>query len=207
MGVRALAALLLLAGCCALRAAADDHGGELSLEHCRPLELDFIVLEGEATLRAIEDDIAEDLAKIGVTVVPRFLPRDEFNEAMVGGDFNMAFSESWGAPYDPQAFASSWNTPDEAYFSALAGLPEPNTQAALAAMIDAALLTETEEGREAAWTEILQAMHEQATEVPISGKRIPAVISRRLSGYQSGHQQVRRRARAPPTPPAAADAP
>ena len=87
MGVRALAALLLLAGCCALGAAADDHGDELSLEHCRPLELDFIVLEGEATLRAIEDDIAEDLAKIGVTVVPRFLPRDEFNEAMVGGDF------------------------------------------------------------------------------------------------------------------------
>ena len=78
------------------------------LEYCKPMELDFIVLEGEATLRAIEDDIAEDLAKVGITVNPRFLPRDEFNEAMVNGDFNMAFSESWGAPYDPQAFAASW---------------------------------------------------------------------------------------------------
>ena len=159
------------------------------LEYCKPMELDFIVLEGEATLRAIEDDIAEDLAKVGITVNPRFLPRDEFNEAMVNGDFNMAFSESWGAPYDPQAFAASWNTPDEAYFAALAGLPEPNSQEVLAKKIDAALLKETEAEREEAWTEILQAMHEQATELPFSGKRIPAIINKRLTGYSPGHQQ------------------
>ena len=73
------------------------------LENCKPMELDFIVLEGEQTLRAIEDDIAADLAKVGIQVNARFLPKDEFNEAMVNGDFNMAFSESWGAPYDPQS--------------------------------------------------------------------------------------------------------
>ena len=68
------------------------------------MELDFIVLEGEATQRAIEDDIAEDLAKIGITVNARFLPKDEFNEAMVNGDFNMAFSESWGGNYITQYY-------------------------------------------------------------------------------------------------------
>merc|ERR1712054_283981 len=32
---------------------------DLYLENCKKMELDFIVLEGEATQRAIEDDIAE----------------------------------------------------------------------------------------------------------------------------------------------------
>lgn len=173
-----------------LCAGAEDESLVIdSLENCKPMELDFIVLEGEATLAAIEDDIAEDLAKIGITVNPRFLPKDEFNEAMVSGDFNMAFSESWGAPYDPQAFAASWSTPDEAYFAALKGLPEPNSQEALTEAIKEALLMESEVERENAWTTILQAMHEQVTELPFSGKRIPAVINKRLTGYTPGHQQ------------------
>lgn len=159
------------------------------LENCKPMELDFIVLEGEQTLRAIEDDIAADLAKVGIQVNARFLPKDKFNEAMVNGDFNMAFSESWGAPYDPQSFASSWNTPDEAYYAALQGMPEPYTQEVISELVKAALLTETEAEREEAWAEILQILHEQVTELPFSGKRIPAVINKRLTGYTSGHQQ------------------
>jgi len=67
----------------------------------------------QISLQAIEDDIRVDLAKVGITVNTRLLAKDAFNTAMVAGDFNMAFSESWGAPYDPQAFAASWATKDE----------------------------------------------------------------------------------------------
>ena len=52
-------------------------------------------------------------AKVGVTVKTRLLNKADFNTAMVAGDFNMAFSETWGAPYDPNAYASSWSTKDE----------------------------------------------------------------------------------------------
>jgi len=174
-----LTALLALSG----SALADD------LENCNAFTLDFIVNEGDATAVAIEDDIVADLAKVGITVNTRRLPKDELNEAMVAGDFNLAFSESWGAPYDPQAFAASWAAPDEAYHAALEGLPEPYTKDALSAMIKDALVQETEAGREEAWTQILSAMHSQATELPFSGKRIPAVVSKRLTGYIPGHQQ------------------
>merc|ERR1719456_1258970 len=153
------------------------------------MTVDFIILEGDATAKAIEDDIAADLAKVGVNVTTRMMAKDPFNKAMVGGDFNMAFSESWGAPYDPQAFATSWSTPDEAYYAALKGLPAPNTQAVLSDKIKAALTKTTETDRTAAWKEILTALHDQATEIPISGKRIPAIINKRLTGYQSGYQQ------------------
>lgn len=130
-----------------------------------------------------------DLAKVGITVNTRLLAKEAFNKAMVAGDFNMAFSESWGAPYDPQAFAASWATKDEAYYAALKGLPVPFTQAVLQAKVKTALVQETEAARETAWTEILTAMHEQATELPFSGKRIPAIINKRLNSYIPGHQQ------------------
>jgi nickel transport system substrate-binding protein len=184
--------LILLLSSSKFQAQAQDEiqlvtGMETS--NCKPMELDFIVNEGDATALAIEDDIVADLNRVGITVNTRKLQKDELNEAMVSGDFNLAFSETWGAPYDPQAFAASWSTPDEAYHAALEGLPEPNTKEVISQMVQDALVQETEAGRERAWTNILSAMHGQATELPFSGKRIPAVINRRLTGYIPGHQQ------------------
>ena len=89
---------------------------------CKQLEIDFIMLEGDATIRAIEDDIRSDLAKIGINVRPRALNKTEFNEAMVSGDFHV-FLGNLGPPYDPHSYAKSWASPDEAYHAALRGLP------------------------------------------------------------------------------------
>ena len=50
------------------------------------------------TLQAIEDDIRADLAKVGISAVARFLEKDDLNAAMVAGDFDLVFSETWGAP-------------------------------------------------------------------------------------------------------------
>merc|ERR1719181_732434 len=147
------------------------------------------MLEGDATLAALEDDIRADLAKVGVTVNKRTLVKDDFNTAMVAGDFNLAFSETWGPPYDPHSYASSWNSPDEAYYAALKGLPAPNTQAVLGDKVTAVLKETNEAARETKWAEILSALHEQATEIPFSGKSIPAVFNSRLSGYKKGLQQ------------------
>ena len=108
---------------------------------------------------------------------------------MVAGDFNLAFSESQGPPYDPQAFATSWATKDEAYYAALEGLPAPYTKQRLDEMIASAVLQDSVVDRRAAWTEILSAMHNQSTELPFSGKRIPAIFNKRLTGYIPGHQQ------------------
>ncbi|GMH66194.1 hypothetical protein TrST_g11459 [Triparma strigata] len=156
---------------------------------CNKLVVDFIILEGDATLLAIEDDIRADLAKVGVDVNLRALPKDEFNVAMVSGDFNLAFSETWGPPYDPHSYATSWKAPDEAYYAALKGLPAPNTKAVLDQKIADTLLVEDETAREESWSEILNILHDQATEIPISGKSIPAVMNSRLSGYEPGKQQ------------------
>lgn len=158
-------------------------------EGCTELQVDFIMLDGDATLLAVEDDIRADLEKVGVVVNRRLLPKDEFNSAMVSGDFNLAFSETWGPPYDPHSYATSWNSPDEAYYAALAGLPEPNTQEVIGEKVEAVLQVVGEVERQAKWFEILDILHSSATEIPFSGKSIPAVFNARLSGYVKGLQQ------------------
>ena len=182
----AIVALLLFAVPFVAEAQSMDNEDILD---CRALEVDFIVNEGDATATAIEDDIVKDLAKVGITVNTRLLSKDDLNEAMVNGDFNLAFSETWGAPYDPHAFAASWATPDEAYYSSLEGLQGSMNKTVLSEKVANALVLESEGEREEAWTEILSALHSQATELPFSGKRIPAVINKRLTGYSPGHQQ------------------
>merc|ERR1719271_1203070 len=47
----------------------------------------------------------------------------------------------------------------------------------------------TEAAREAGWNKIQKMLHDSATEIPISGKRMPAVLNKRLSGYRDGLQQ------------------
>ena len=144
---------------------------------------------GDATGVAIESHVVSDLAKVGITVNTRLMTKDEWNANVTAGNFDLAFSETWGAPYDPQTFATSWSAKNEAHFKGLDGLAAPQDQTWLQTKVADAHLKETETSRQEAWTEILTAMHEQSTELPFSGKRIPAVINKRLTGYTPGHQQ------------------
>lgn len=161
----------------------------LAAAGCGSATLDFIVQEGDALLAAIEDDVRADLAKIGITVNVRFLEKEDMNSNMTSGNFNLCFSETWGPPYDPHSYAASWKSPDEAHYAALQGLPAPNTQEKLSNDISAVLVEENLQTREQKWKDILTALHEQAIDLPFSGKRMPTVLRKRLAGYVAGQQQ------------------
>ena len=49
----------------------------------------------------------------------RPLDKDAKNAAMVNGDYDLVFSETWGAPYDPHSYVKSWASPDEAHYLSL----------------------------------------------------------------------------------------
>ena len=150
---------------------------------------DFIFNKDDPVESAIEGDIVSDLKNVGITVKSRALTKDDLNSNMTAGNFHLAFTESQGPPYDPQAFANSWGKPDEAYHAALEGLQAPNDKATIIQSIKDVQLIVDETKREEKWTDILSALHRQATELPISGKRIPAVFNKRLTGYVPGLQQ------------------
>ncbi|CAE7342084.1 nikA [Symbiodinium sp. CCMP2592] len=164
------------------------HAGEVRAA-CQSAELDFIVQAGDAVLAAIEDDVRADLAKLGITVNTRFLEKEDFNSNMTSGNFNLCFSETWGPPYDPHSYAASWKSPDEAHYAALQGMQPPLTQDQLSTKISDVLLEENLQQREQKWKDILSGLHEQAIDLPFSGKRMPTVLSKRLAGYVPGQQQ------------------
>ena len=80
--------------------SASGSGDVVDANGCRDLDVDFIMLEGDATLAAIEKDIVANLREINVHVKTRKLQKEAFNTAMTSGDFNLAFSETQGPPYD-----------------------------------------------------------------------------------------------------------
>jgi len=160
-----------------------------SASDCPSTNAEFIVQKGDATLAAIEDDVRKDLAKVGINVVTRFLEKADFNSNMTAGNFHFCFSETWGPPYDPHTFAASWKTADEAHFAALKGMKAPTTQAKLTTDISNVMVEENLQKREEQWKNILTALHEQAVDLPFSGKRIPTVLSKRFTGFSAGQQQ------------------
>lgn len=154
-------------------------------------ELDFVFLEDDAGVRAIEDDIRENLAVVGLTVRPKPLSKADVNTARQGGDFHLSVSETWGLPYDPHSFASGWidGNGGEGIFPAMVNFSEPSSREELLEMVEAVLQEDDPISAKAKWAEIHKYYHEQAVLLPLYGKRIPTLMNRRLSGYVAGNQQ------------------
>lgn len=156
----------------------------------RSVDLDFVVLADEASHRAIEDDIRADLALVGVNAVPRYLEKEEFNAAMVAGDYDLVFSETWGAPYDPHSYVASWTTPDEAHYPVLETLEPPMDPESFDVLVDDVLSEVDLAERQSKWTDILTEIHADVIHLPLWGKRIPSVVSKvRVEDYLPGEQQ------------------
>jgi len=151
--------------------------------------LDFAILEGDAMHAAVEDDIEEALAVLGISLNKTFLPKPSFNEAMRTGNFHLCFSETWGAPYDPVSYATGWMANDEAHYSAMAGLTGDNSRSETFSGINSALIEADNSRRTELWADVHNMVHQSAVNLPLWGKRIPAVLNQRLGGYQAGYQQ------------------
>ena len=155
---------------------------------CRNVTIDFLLLETNSMTAAIKDDIRSDLAVIGIDIVSRVVDYETFIADMVAGNYDMVFSETWGAPYDPHSYVASWTTPDEAHYSALPTAGIDTTQ--FAADVADILSESDAEARQAKWTTLLSSIHDEVIHLPLFGRRIPSVTTRsRLAGYAPGYQQ------------------
>lgn len=106
------------------------------------------MIDGDAKLQSIEDDIRSQLAVVGFDVTSRMLTKEEYNEANVNGTFHLAFSETWGAPYDPHSYASGWIAGDEGHLQAMSNFEPPANREALFQDIEQVLLEESHKERE-----------------------------------------------------------
>lgn len=113
--------------------------------------------------------------------------------------WDLAFSETFGAPYDPHSFANNFRTWG-GYAAGVSGvsgdrvtegfvLKEPATNETLFQMISDVLVSTDEALRQQQWTDILTVLHEQVVFVPISFLVNVAVVSDRYENFGFGAQQ------------------
>ena len=151
--------------------------------------IDYIYYEGDANAEAIEDELRQDLEKIGLTIETRVLPRNDYDAVRFAGDFGLCFSEGWGSPYDPHSFVSSWESDNIATSHALDNMEGPSTKEELLEKIEDVLQEQDKLTRQTKWNEVHNYYHQDAVMMPLWGRRVVAILNSRLTGYTPGHQQ------------------
>ena len=130
----------------------------------------------------------KDLAKIGITINTRVLNSADYIEAELNGDYHMLFTRTWGAPYDPHSYLTSWAVPAHVEYSAIGGVEEPLTRDGLLDMINDVQLQSDPQVITQKWRTIHQAIHSQAIFLPLWGTRVPYVLNRRFAGFTPSTQ-------------------
>ena len=149
------------------------------------------MVEGDATALAVEDDIANYLAELGIPVELVTMTKDDWNDAQTSGDFHLSFTETWGAPYDPHSYSLGWidGSGGEGHDQAFASFDGSSSKEELYDLINDAVEEEDRNTRRLKWLEVHKYYHSQAVMLPLWGKRVPTLMSSRLTGYSAGHQQ------------------
>jgi ABC-type transport system substrate-binding protein len=78
---------------------------------------------------------------------------------------------------------------DHPHYAAMEEMEPPMTRDAINDLVTEVLSEENPTARQTKWTHILQEIHNQAIQLPLWSRRVPAVWGNRLQGYTSGYQQ------------------
>lgn len=160
----------------------------IDLDNCNAASINFIVRDSDPEMEAVEDDIRRNLEAIGIKVNSRFLNASQYTDAELNGDYNLLFTRTWGAPYDPHSYMTSWSVPSHVEYSAIGNLQPPLTRDILLGKIDDVQKELEPQKIQQKWHEILNDVHQEALFMPLWGTRIPYVLNRRLVGFSPGQQ-------------------
>lgn len=144
-----------------------------------PLELELCFDSTNTIQKAVAEVMQGDLKKIGVSLKLVGEESQSYNQRQKDGKFNLIFSDTWGAPYDPHSLVSSMRVPSHADYQAQSGLP---MKADIDRKIGEVLLTTGEKARRELYAHILGTLHEQAVYLPVSYQTNMAVYHKNVSG-------------------------
>lgn len=137
-----------------------------------------------------EKEIAEllqmDFKEIGVELRILGEEKQAYLDRQKSGDFDLQYSLSWGKPYDPTSYISSFRVPTHADYQAQKGLknkPEINL------IIGELLVTPDETLRKKLYVNLWRTLAEQAIYIPLTYARTKAVFSNELKGVGFNQSQ------------------
>lgn len=163
-------------------------------------------------IQIIAAKVIADLYAAGITVQPIPVDKDTYNKMhcnyLYGGyyygeeteegfhSWDIAYSETWGPPYDATsklwdmthgAMAGGWCS-GEADAPAVSNMASM-TQDDFVDKVRALSTTVDKTAREALYSEVLTALHDEAIFLPLTAKRQTAVTNKRVSGFKFGFME------------------
>lgn len=136
--------------------------------------------------RTLAEYVQSDLKKVGIEMKIIGEEKQAFLDRQRTGDFELQYSLSWGTPYDPQSYLSSWRIPAHGDYQAQVGMERKEW---LDKAITQLMIEPDEAARKAMYKEILTYVHDEGVYVPISYSRTKAVHAKALQGVGFGVSQ------------------
>ncbi|MFS1663833.1 nickel ABC transporter substrate-binding protein [Streptococcus sp. zg-JUN1979] len=147
----------------------------------RELSLTFSCNAQNAQEESIAQVIQSQLKAIGIKVDVVSEDKQTYLARQKDGDFDMQYSLSWGAPYDPQTYLSSWAVSGNGHgdYQAQLGLAKKEW---LDQEIKTAILSTNDEDRQEAYRQVMTYISDEYVYVPISFSCTKAVACSQLKG-------------------------
>lgn len=155
---------------------------------CAESAIDFVFKEKSPEIAEIGDPFRKDLQRLNITVREVEVPEGEFIERERNGNYNIMFTKTWGSPYDPHTYFSSWAIKSHVEFSSTKGLKSPMTQEEVLKRIANVLVEQDTSKRDGMYKDILDGVHKQAAFLPLYGVRTPYVVNSRLVDFAPSAQ-------------------
>ncbi|XUD11321.1 nickel ABC transporter, nickel/metallophore periplasmic binding protein [Enterococcus sp. AZ170] len=138
----------------------------------KPLALTFSYNSQNAQEGTIAQSIQADLKEVGVDLAIISEEKQNFLDRQKDGEFDLQYSLSWGTPYDPQSYLSSWRIPAHGDYQAQLGLDK---KAWLDDKITQVMIEPDEKQRQTDYSEILTYINDQCIYIPISYSKTKAI--------------------------------
>jgi nickel transport system substrate-binding protein len=129
--------------------------------------------------RTISEFIQSNMKAVGVKLNIVGEEKQAFLDRQKSGAFDLQYSLSWGIPYDPQSYISSWRIPAHGDYQAQLGLAKKKW---LDKTIGDLLIEPDRKKRENMYKEVLTYIHESCIYIPLTFSRTKAVTVMGLKG-------------------------
>lgn len=149
----------------------------------RELTVELCFVGNNAVMKSVAEVLQADFAKVGIKVGLIGEEEDSFHKRQTDGQFDLIFNDTWGPPYEPHSYVSSFRVPSHADYQAQAGLPMKKE---IDSIIGDVLVSQDEATRADLYRKILTTLHEQAVYLPISYTTGLMVYGKKLSNVTYG---------------------
>ncbi|WP_141432129.1 nickel ABC transporter substrate-binding protein [Bacillus sp. 03113] len=145
----------------------------------KKMEVTIYFNSDNAQERPISESMQNDLKAVGVSLKIVGEEKQAYFDRQKTGKFDLMYSLSWGLPYDPQTYVSSWRVPSHADYQAQAGLEKKEW---LDQTITDLMIEQSEEKRKEMYKDIFTYIHEESVYIPITYSVTKAVHIKDLKG-------------------------